>query len=484
MRARGYTRYSTDKQTDSSLEYQAEKIREYCKINGIILDKIYEERAKTGTNTDRGEFQKLLIAARRKEFDAVVIYDITRASRDVADWFAFRKEMDRLGIKVISATQQLGDITNPANFYAELFTAGSGQHFVLEIRQKSMDSVARKAKQGQFLGGYAPLGYDIKDGSYIINSTEAEYVKLIFRMYAAGASYGEIISQLNGARGKRGRPLGKNSLYSILNNERYIGIYSWNKRKMKYFRRWAGGTPNPNAIRIENAIPPIIDIKTWDEVQKRMRDNERKAANKAKREYLLSGMIECAACGATYVGHTSTNRNGHENRYYCCGNKYRTKTCQTKNINADELETFVVQQVKAYILDMDFAETSKKYADEINASRDNGQKERAELAEIEHKINNGVKAILSGVDVPELKDELERLRARKLELQDLICAASTDHIFTAAEIEYELRHAVEMFDPDNMRQSIKLFVQKIYANADGSCCVHIGVHTIGCGRRI
>jgi len=60
--------------------------------------------------------------------------------------------------------------------------------------------------------------------------------------------------------------------HCLSDNSNYIGIYSWNKHHNKYFGKWAGGGENPDAVRIENAIPPIIDIETWERVQKRMTD--------------------------------------------------------------------------------------------------------------------------------------------------------------------------------------------------------------------
>lgn len=85
----------------------------------------------------------------------MIIYDITRGSRDVGDWFNFRKEMMVLGVRVISATQDLGDLTDPSSFLHELLSVGLGQHQVLDTRKKSIAGVAVKAKQGIFLGGTA-----------------------------------------------------------------------------------------------------------------------------------------------------------------------------------------------------------------------------------------------------------------------------------------------------------------------------------------
>ena len=67
-------------------------------------------------------------------------------------------------------------------------------------------------------------------GHYIIEESEAKYVRMIFQMYAAGKSYNDIMAVLNGLRGKRGAVIGKSQLNSILKNERYIGIYTWNKK--------------------------------------------------------------------------------------------------------------------------------------------------------------------------------------------------------------------------------------------------------------
>jgi len=483
-KAAAYARYSTDQQTENSIAFQLEKIQKYCAENELLLTAIYKDEAETGTNTDREEFIAMIEAAKRREFDCVVIYDITRGSRDVADWFNFRKEMHRLNIEVISATEKLGDISNPNDFLIELITVGIGQHHVLTTRQKSREGVAVKAKQGAFLGGYPPFGYDIVNSEYVINEHEAQIVRKIFELYAEGEGYNTIINKLKGIKGKRGKPIGKNSLYSILTNERYIGVYTWNKKVHKYFGRWAGGKPNPDYVRIENIIPPIIDMDLWEKVRNRMNDNKKRATNKAKQEYLLSGLIECSQCGATYVGHTSTNKKGYTTRYYYCGNKYRTKTCKAKNINADEIEVFVNMQLKAYLLSVDFKEIAQNIAAEINNASPDLSKEKKELAEITFKINNGMKAIMDGMYFPELQEEIERLRSRKSELQDIIARKESNKRKVDPQKIVDLfQYAIDNWEVDK-KNIFKYFVNKIYANPDGSFTVHIGVHINGCGGRI
>ena len=483
MKAAAYARYSTEKQTENSIQYQLTEIRKYCAEHQIEIVATYTDEGCSGTNADRAGFQAMIAAARSRRFDTVIIYDVSRGSRDVGDWFAFRKAMLHLGVNVISATgQRLGDLTSSQDFLLELLTVGMGQAEVLGTRQKSIDGVAVKAKQGLFLGGVPPLGYDIVSGSYVINEPEAAIVRRIFAWYASGRSYGYMLEQLRGVRGKRGRPFGKNSFNAILQNERYIGVYSWNKRRYKLMRQWAGGELNPDVVRLEGVIPPIIDRQTWEEVQKRMSDRRRNAKNKARHRYLLSGLIECEACGAAYVGHTTTNSRGYSTRYYVCGNKYRSHACTAKNVNADEIETFVVQNLKAYLLGLDFSEAGRHIAAEINKATADLSAERKELQQIEAQIANGVKAILAGADLPELTAELDRLRSRKAELQEIIQTRSAARPpVTPAAVEQLLRESVDSWNDDNLPEIIRTHVQKIYAHADGTVTVHVGVHIPGCG---
>ena len=485
MKAAAYARFSTDKQTENSIAYQLKEIKKYCAEHDIQITATYTDEGCTGTNADRAGFQAMVAAAKAGEIDAVVIYDISRGSRDVGDWFTFRKAMMYMGVTVISATgQRLGDLTNGNDFLMELLTVGMGQAEVLGTRQKSMDGVAVKAKQGVFLGGVPPLGYDAVKGAYVINPAEAAVVRKIFAWYADGKSYDYIVDNLQGITGKRGRPIGKNSLNNLLQNERYIGTYTWNKKKCKLLRKWAGGGLNPNVIRIENAIPPIIDKETWEKVQNRMKSNKHSnARNKAKRTYLLSGLIECEACGSAYVGHTSTSRKGYETRYYCCGNKYRTHECKAKNINADEIEAFTVQHLKAYLSGLDFAETAQYIADQVNGASPDLSAERSELAQINTQIANGVKAVLSGLAIPELEAELDRLRVRKSELEDIIArrTSSRPEVDPAAIVKLFQESAASIDRTENLPTIIRQHVSKIFAHADGTFTVCVGVHLNGCG---
>lgn len=427
MNAAAYARFSTEKQC--SIEVQFSVIQKYCKDRGLFLpaSQMYEDEALTGTRTrKRKGYQDLLRAAQRHEFDCVVLYDLSRGSRDVVDWFTFRKLMKALGIEVYSVMDRLGDLDNPSDFLTELVTVGMGQTHVLTSRLKSMDKIDFLAQQGKFLGGYAPLGYRIENGAYIIDPGEAEAVRTIFSMYAAGESYNAILDALPaGMRGKRGRPLGKNSLFEILRNERYIGKYTWCKRKVKYMSEWAGGAPSERAVEKDDVIPPIIDMETWGRVKNRMDANQHNTQNKSRRnrEYLLTGLLRCGHCGAALVGITTTNKKGIEHKFYACGNKYRRRTCKAKNIAANDIEPLVVMLLRQSLRDGSMIEATADAILAAGSGRNSASDSAAlkkELVGLDGKIENLMKVLCDGFDSSSVRAKVAELEGQRKVLEQKI----------------------------------------------------------------
>ena len=430
-------------------------------------------------------FRALVNGAKEHDFDCVVIYDVTRGSRNVVDWFTFREQMRALGIKVFSATENLGDISNPADFLHELIMVGFGQHTVLQTRQKSIDGKRQAAKEGVFLGGFPPLGYDIVNRKYVINEREAQVVRRIFDLYANGYSYDYILNDIKhfSITGKRGRPIGKNSLYSVLNNKRYIGIYAWNEHNNRYMHRWVGGKATPEvATVIEGGIPAIIDLNTWSKVEKRMRDNRHNAKNTAKNEYLLSGMITCAKCGAKYIGTTVTSKKGYRTRYYKCGEKHRTKCCDAPSLNADLAEDLVVKHLKQYLASFDRESFIAEIRETAKKSKTFDKKARDELLQVENEIFN-LKQAIKNSSLPDLTvdltKDLENLYLRKKELEKSL--GNLDPVTDAMiqDLDEKIKRDVELMDaPSELKRLLHDYVKSIYAYED-TISIDIGVTTIG-----
>lgn len=458
----GYVRFSTDKQASTAEQMAA--IEKYCRAHAIDLIGFRVDEGQTGTNTNREGFQRLVREAKSKKFDCVIVYDITRGSRDVADWFTFRKEMQMLGIQVFSTMDNLGRVDDPNAFLTELLAVGIGQHMVLVTRIKSMDKIAMLAAEGKFCGGYAPLGYRIENGNYVIDEYEARAVRQIYAMYAGGKSYQDIIRWLaaEGYKGKRGRPIGKNSLFEILRNERYIGIYSWNKRQMKYMSKWAGGKPREDAVVIPDAIPRIIDSKTWEKVRARMENNKVNTQNKSKagRDYLLSGLLRCAKCGAAFTGRTTTNKKGVEYKFYTCSGKKRLHNCDAKNIAANDIEPLLVNLLKDALTNGTLIEkTAEAILERTSGHNSNIAQLKEELVSVGMKIDKLLDSLEEGLDSPSLRERLQENEAKKKALEEELKSLESTHTLTkedlVASMQEDARRAME--DPSCMKELLRKY---------------------------
>ena len=153
--------------------------------------------------------------------------------------------------------------------------------------------------------------------------------------------------------------------------------------------------------------------------------------------------------------------------------------CQS---TAEEIETFVVQNLKDYLLRLDFDEMAQTIADEINNASFDLKAERTELLDIEAKLANGTKAILNGLDYPELREEMLKLRVRKGELEDIVGRSDKRNPVSAEKIAELLQHYVETWDTD--LKGVLQSMTKIYAHSDGTYDLEIGVHIMDCGSRI
>lgn len=422
MKACIYARYSTDNQNAETIETQVEKCVAYATKNGIEIVEIYADEAVSGMKAHRPELDRLFIDAKIGRFAAVIIYDQSRFSRDIVDWFSFRRTMQGLGVSIISVTQSFvgGDLNDPAVFANEGIMAVFGQLHVLQTRQKVVDSMERMARQAIHTGGRPLLGFDVDQNTkkYIINDREADIVRLIFGMYAEGESYNSIVEAMNsrGYKTKRGKPFGKNSLSELLRNERYTGTYVYNKIPRN------GGKRNSHAvsdrvIKIPDAIPRIISAELWERVQERLKDNKHNAKNTAKIDYLLSGKLYCGKCGKAMSGGCS-NRKYY---YYNCTGRQRLRNCDKRPIQKDKIEDMVCSYVRRILGNDDrrrkIARQLYDQQKEIRSTLSPAARNlHNRLAEVEKKLKNINEAIANGIWTASTKDLLSDLEAEKQEL--------------------------------------------------------------------
>lgn len=290
MNAVVYARYSSHKQGEQSIEGQLAAAYKYAGGHGYTIIHEYIDRAQTGRNDDREQFQQMLKDTAKRQFEAIIIWKIDRFGRNREE-IAFNKyRCKKNGVKVLYTAESIPD--TPEGIILEAVLEGMAEYYSVQLAtnvKRGMDNVARK---GQSVGGTIPLGYRTVNKRLEPDPKSAPLVKQIFEMYAAGSTQKEIVDHLNaeGLRTRKGKTLTVNSIRAVLKNKKYIGIYHYNGNEY----------PDVN-------FPALIDAETFDKVQRMLVQNRKAPARKwTKAEYLLTGKLFCGLCGHTMVGECGT----------------------------------------------------------------------------------------------------------------------------------------------------------------------------------
>lgn len=450
-KAFAYCRFSSDMQREESIEAQVRAITKYCEDNNFVLLAVYADRGISATTDKRPEFQNMISAATKGDVDAVIVHKFDRFARNRYDSAFYKNILKKHGVKLISVLENLQD--TPESVILESVIEGMNEYYSLNLAREVKKGLCENALSCKATGGVPPLGYvvDPQTNKYIIDPFEAEAVKLIFQMYLDGASYTEIISVLNskGYKTKRGLTFAKNSLYEILKNEKYTGIYVYVKDstknpKGKYVRH---GKYDPDAvIRIPEGIPQIISEEDFKLVQAKLKERQHKSARfSAKQEYLLSGKIYCSECGSPYAGNSRKPRPDHPMyiSYKCTRRNQRIQRCNNPEINRDILEGIVLQHLSDKLFNPDIIPFLAKRYNEYVLEKTGGARNKrkavaAELLQVERKVNNVVN-LMAETGSAALASKLRELEETKEKLR-----------FELAELDTALK--TEPFSEDNVRE--------------------------------
>lgn len=326
MNAVIYARYSSDKQTEDSIEAQVRACREYAARNHINISDIYADEAISGKTAGRAQYQKMLRDCEKGLFDTILIHKYDRIARNLGEHVNLEIKLKEKGITLIATAQDFGN-TNESKIMRALMWSLS-EYYLDNLSSEVKKGHRETALKGLHNGGFAPFGYDIVNQTYVINELEAAYVKRIFNAATNQEGFTNLIDEMQraGIRGKRGKPIKYPQIYEILKNEKYTGVYVYSPSEE---RKRSERRNKPNAIRIENALPIIISKAQFEEVQRIM--SERKQTGK-KSNYLCSGLVFCE-CGAKMHAMTS-KRKGHEYQYYICSQHCGAPATRVEDIDS------------------------------------------------------------------------------------------------------------------------------------------------------
>lgn len=416
MRVALYMRYSSDRQTEQSIEGQQRVCQEFCQREKHTIVATYIDRATSAfkDTEKRREFARMIKDSEKHLFDAVVVYKLDRFARNRYDSATYKARLKKNGVRVISATENISD--NPEGVILEAVLEGMAEFYSLELSQKIKRGMNESAHKAHSTGGQIPLGYKIVDKTYAVDEAAAPIVQEAFTLYASGKSIKEMCNIFNakGYRSSTGQPFNKNSFKKMLRNEKYIGVYKYAD------------------IRIEDAIPALIDKDTFRRVQEMLTVNaEAPAKSKAKVEYLLSQKLFCGHCGAKFVGDGGVGKHGKPYYYYTCGNRKYGNGCNKKSIKKELIEDTVAEEaVKLLTPEMIeyLADAAVKANNELISADKTCFAIKAEIADCETRINNLLKLAETGTAPQSLLNRVGELEKQIADAEKRLKTAQAEQV--------------------------------------------------------
>ena len=455
-----YARYSSHRQGEQSIEGQLAEAYKYAEAHDLEIIHEYIDRAMTGRNDNREQFQEMLKDTAKKQFDTIILWKIDRFGRNREE-IAFNKyRCKKNGVKVVYVAESIPD--SPEGVILESVLEGMAEYYSLQLSQNILRGQRASAEKCQCTGGNRPLGYktDPVTKKFVIDTETAPTVRLVYDMYAAGNTVSEIVNELNsrGLRTLRGSKFTNNSLRAMLKNEKYIGVYSYK-----------------DIVRVEDGVPRIIDDETFYKVQEMLKVNKRAPVRTWNRaDYILTDKLFCGHCGSNMIGESGTSKTGAKHNYYVCNKRRREHTCYKKAVRKDWIENIVLDNVVKVLCDEkiinDIADGVLKYHKEIQKENDLAGALQTKLKEVEQAQANLLKAIEAGLFTPTTKKRMEELDAQREEIETELSEIELMRSFelTKEQILYFLRAMRDknIDDPVCQKQLIDTFVNAVFVYDD------------------
>ena len=312
-----YTRKSSEEgleQTFNSLDAQREACEAFVRSQRhegwVLRPTLYDDGGISGGTLDRPALQQLLADIGTGKVDLVVVYKVDRLTRSLADFAKIVEVFDASGASFVSVTQQFNTATSMGRLTLNMLL--SFAQFEREVTgERIRDKIAASKRKGMWMGGHAPLGYDVADRKLVINPAEAATVVQIFQLYLVVGSVRLLQERLAaaGVRSKQrpavanprmrgGQVLVRGALYLMLQNRLYRG-----------------------EVEHQGNIYPgehdaIIPLDLWDAVQQRLTDNrvEQQSGDRSASPSLLAGLLYDTAGERLLPTHTAKGERRY--RYY------------------------------------------------------------------------------------------------------------------------------------------------------------------------
>jgi DNA invertase Pin-like site-specific DNA recombinase len=329
MTAALYIRVSTSEQANRgySLDAQSDLLKRYCDEHSITVYKLYADEGKSANKalSKRTALLQMVKDAEAKLFDTILFKDITRWSRNSAQYYAVQERLDKCGCSWLAVEQPYLETRTPTGRFTVSVMLGTAQLESENTSQRIRFVIDNMVKNGMvpYSSRLAPLGYKVEriDGvrRLVKNDSEREMVEQMFQHlldYHNASDTRRFISE------RFGRNLDPAFLSRTMHNRIYVGEYR--------------GMPNfcePYLTEVQFSM-----LQGWT--------NQFRTARYSS-DYMFRGILRCSSCGWTMQGNMVLNRNEPNRVYYRCANHFVRHKCEmNKHARQDLIEKRLLGIIK------------------------------------------------------------------------------------------------------------------------------------------
>lgn len=471
-----YARYSSNGQTEQSIEGQLSDCQDYADKNGYTIIGEYIDRALSGKESEhREQFQQMIKDSEKGRFKYVLVWKLDRFARNRYDSARYKAALKQNEVKVLSVKENISN--SPEGIILESVLEGMAEYFLLDLIEKVHRGQVMSAKKCKALSK-PPIGYKLdEDKHYIIDEETAPTIREVFRLWIENYPVVEIAELLNskGIRTNRGNKWSVDAIRKIVENEKYHGVY------------------DSMGIRVEGGIPAIVSDDVWMEAQARCERNKRGEFSRRARNhggkvsYLLSGVLKCGCCGGNMSGETVIKhlKDGTTRKYpyYTCISKKlspekRPKIrCKKKSVACHKIDELVKRVLKDFMMSAEVLAEIKRLGEIISKEQGIDKNAVAVLKkqhrELDRKRKNILDAIEEGIWTPTTKERLQELEKQIANVaHELKAIQMPNQTFTD-----ELIWLLTEFEPDESdeveywQDLIDLFIDSVVVDDDGTVTI-------------
>ncbi len=355
-----YARVSTGK--DAMLHSLSSQISFYNKKissnSNYIFVGVYSDEAITGTKEDRAGFQKMLTACRNGEIDLIITKSISRFARNTVTLLQTVRELKSIGVDVFFEEQNLHTISEDGELVLTLLALFAEQE-AYSMSENMKWRVKKNFEQG-LVWGRAPYGYRIENGRFIVESSEAPAIKLIFQMYLAGHTVGEIAKTLDakGFKPKMTKTWSRSYIRVMLKQYIYTGNVILQRTYSDNFltKKTVINKGEKPKYLVEDSHEALVSMEDFLRVQEIMKSRLESYVYDPK-ESPFKGKLVCGCCGGKYQ-----LKKNYKKLVWICHTylAYGVNKCTSKRVPNDELVRVAKEILNVEVLTDEAVETIEK----------------------------------------------------------------------------------------------------------------------------